>query len=126
MRTNLGLDARSAVAGAATASPRRTVTELQPAARPVKTANGREQKLGATARSFAILKHVANSHGAVDVLDIIASLKLPKATAYRLVDGFVSHGYLAREPGRKRLIVGPRLSNLAFEVLSASMRHDAP
>ena len=85
-----------------------------------------KQKLGATARSFAILDHVAASPKPVDVLDIIASLKLPKATAYRLVDWFVSHDYLSREPGRKRLIVGPKLTNLAFGVLSASMRNDAP
>ena len=83
-------------------------------------------KLGATARSFAILEHVASSPGPVDVLDIIASLKLPKATAYRLVDWFVGQGYLAREPGRKRLIIGPKLTNLAFGVLSASMRNDTP
>ena len=88
--------------------------------------NGREQKLGATARSFAILEHVANSRAPVDVLDIIASLKLPKATAYRLVDWFVTQGYLSREPGRRRLIVGPKLTNLAFGALSSSMRNDAP
>jgi DNA-binding IclR family transcriptional regulator len=82
--------------------------------------------LGATARSFAILNHVASAQGPVDVLDIIGSLKLPKATAYRLVDWFVTQGYLAREPGRRRLIVGPRLTNLAFGLLSASMRNDAP
>jgi DNA-binding IclR family transcriptional regulator len=99
------------------------VAELTPLA-PTKAA--RAQKLGATARSFAILDHVAASQGPVDVLDIIGSLKLPKATAYRLVDWFVSHGYLAREPGRKRLIVGPKLTKLAFGVLSASMRNDAP
>ena len=40
--------------------------------------------------------------------------------------GSSAHGYLSREPGRKRLIVGPRLTNLAFGVLSASMRNDAP
>lgn len=84
------------------------------------------QKLGATARSFAILDHVAASSAPVDVLDIIGSLKLPKATAYRLVDWFIGQGYLVREPGRKRLVVGPRLLNLAFGVLSASMRNDAP
>ena len=89
-------------------------------------AKRREHKLGATARSFAILDHVAASSKPVDVLDIIASLKLPKATAYRLVDWFVSQGYLSREPGRRRLVVGPRLTNLAFGVLSASMRNDAP
>jgi len=126
MRTNLGLDVRSADAGAATVSPRRSATELKPVARPAKSADGRERKLGATARSFAILEHVAGSRAPVDVLDIIASLKLPKATAYRLVDWFVTHGYLTREPGRRRLIVGPKLTNLAFGALSASMRNDTP
>jgi len=91
-----------------------------------KMAKMREHKLGATTRSFAILEHVASAPGPVDVLDIIGSLKLPKATAYRLVDWFVGQGYIAREPGRKRLVVGPRLTKLAFGVLSASMRNDAP
>jgi len=122
MRTNLGLDERAA--DTAPASPRRAVMELKP--RPPKPANVREQKLGATARSFAILEHVASARAPVDVLDIIASLKLPKATAYRLVDWFVTQGYLAREPGRRRLIVGPKLTNLAFGALSSSMRHDTP
>jgi len=119
MRSSLSLDAKTVEPGA----PR--VTALKPVG-PAKTAKSREHKLGATARSFAILDHVASSQNPVDVLDIISSLKLPKATAYRLVDWFVSHGYLAREPGRKRLIVGPRLTHLAFGVLSASMRNDAP
>lgn len=86
----------------------------------------REHRLGATARSFAILEHVANARAPVDVLDIIGSLKLPKATAYRLVDWFINQGYLAREPGRRRLIVGPRLTSLAFGALSSSMRNDTP
>ncbi len=86
----------------------------------------RVPKLGATARSFSILDHIAAAPGPVDVLDIIGSLKLPKATAYRLVEWFVSQGYLAREPARKRLMVGPKLTNLAFGVLVASMRDDAP
>jgi IclR family transcriptional regulator, acetate operon repressor len=122
MRTNLGLDERTT--GTAPAAPRRAVMELKP--RPPKSTNAREHKLGATARSFAILEHVASARTPVDVLDIIASLKLPKATAYRLVDWFVTQGYLAREPGRRRLIVGPKLTNLAFGALSSSMRHDVP
>ena len=119
MRTNLGLDERNA--DTKPASPRRNVTELKP--RLAKPGGAREQKLGATARSFAILEHVASSRTPVDVLDIIAAVKLPKATAYRLVDWFVTQGYLAREPGRRRLIVGPKLTNLAFGALSSSMRH---
>ncbi|HKA76879.1 MAG TPA: IclR family transcriptional regulator [Pseudolabrys sp.] len=124
MRTNLEIDARTA--GVASTGPRRNVAELKPPSRPPKPANAREHKLGATARSFAILEHVASSRTPVDVLDIIASVKLPKATAYRLVDWFVTQGYLSREPGRRRLIVGPKLTNLAFGALSSSMRHDAP
>ncbi len=123
MRTNLGLERTT---GTAPASPRRTVADLKPGQHGLKSANGREQKLGATARSFAILEHVASARTPVDVLDIIAALKLPKATAYRLVDWFVTQGYLSREPGRRRLIVGPKLANLAFGALSSSMRHDTP
>lgn len=124
MRTNLGLDERTT--GTPPASPRRTVADLKPGPNVLKAANAREQKLGATARSFAILEHVAGARTPVDVLDIIASLKLPKATAYRLVDWFVTQGYLSREPGRRRLIVGPKFTNLAFGALSSSMRHDTP
>jgi IclR family transcriptional regulator, acetate operon repressor len=123
MRTNLGLERTT---GAPPASARRTVADLKPGRHGLKSANGREQKLGATARSFAILEHVASARTPVDVLDIIAALKLPKATAYRLVDWFVTQGYLSREPGRRRLIVGPKLANLAFGALSSSMRHDTP
>jgi IclR family transcriptional regulator, acetate operon repressor len=124
MRSNLGLDERTA--GTPPASPRRTLADHEPGPHVLRSANAREQKLGATARSFAILEHVASARTPVDVLDIIASLKLPKATAYRLVDWFVTQGYLAREPGRRRLIVGPKLANLAFGALSSSMRHDTP
>ena len=76
----------------------------------------------ATARTFAILDLVARSHAAIEVADVIEELALPKATAYRLVDGLVSSGYLAREPVRKRLTVGSRLTGLAFGAMRASMR----
>lgn len=122
MRTNLGFDQRTS--GVAPAGQRRKVANFNP--HPLKLAKEREHKLGVTARSFAILEHVAGSRAPVDVLDIIASLKLPKATAYRLVDWFVTQGYLSREPARRRLIIGPKLTNLAFGALSSSMRHDTP
>jgi len=124
MRTNLGLDEIPATT--APAGPRRNVTTLKPKPHAAKTGDDREHKLGATARSFAILEHVAGSRTPVDVLDIISSVKLPKATAYRLVDWFISQGYLTREPGRRRLIVGPKLTKLAFGALSSSMRNDTP
>jgi IclR family transcriptional regulator, acetate operon repressor len=65
---------------------------------------------------------VAHSQAAVEVSNVIEALALPKATAYRLVDGLVSSGYLAREPLRKRLTVGSRLTDLAFGAMRASMR----
>src|SRR5271154_4824407 len=76
----------------------------------------------ATARTFAILDLVAQAPAAVEVTSLIETLALPKATAYRLVDGLVSSGYLAREPARKRLTVGSRLTSLAFGTMRASMR----
>jgi DNA-binding IclR family transcriptional regulator len=96
---------------------------------PHRAAAGRtspHQKLSATARSFAILEHVAASRTPVDVLDIIADLKLPKATAYRLVDWFLTQGYLSRVPGRRRLVIGSKLTKLALGALSASMHNTMP
>jgi IclR family acetate operon transcriptional repressor len=76
----------------------------------------------ATARTFAIIDLVAHSQAAVEVSSVIEALALPKATAYRLVDGLVSSGYLAREPVRKRLTVGSRLTDLALCTMRASTR----
>jgi len=117
MPNNVKLDARSAERGAAPAP----VSEARSSHRAAQA-----HKLGATARSLAILDHVAAAQGPVDMLDIIASLQLPKPTAYRLVDWFISQGYLAREPVRKRLIVGPKLTKIAFGALAGSMHNDAP
>lgn len=70
------------------------------------------------ARTFAIIDFVARSPAAVEVTSVIEELALPKATAYRLVDGLISAGFLAR----KRLTVGVKLTELAFGTLRASMR----
>lgn len=91
-------------------------------AREAPVRNEHEAISTATARTFAILDLVAHSPVAVEVASVIETLSLPKATAYRLVDGLVSSGYLAREPARKRLTVGSRLTDLAFCTMRASMR----
>ena len=83
-------------------------------------------KLAVTARSLAILDFVAASPKPVDMLDVIGTLRLPKATAYRQVEWFIKYGYLTREPDRRRLIVGPKLARLAVGALSASMRNAMP
>ncbi len=90
---------------------------------PLAAPNGADEAIStATARTFAILELVAHSPVAVDVGSVIEALGLPKATAYRLVDGLVGSGYLAREPVRNRLTVGSRLTDLAFGAMRASMR----
>lgn len=94
--------------------------------RDIRSEGDEAHKLGAAARYFSILECIAASTEPVDVLDLIATLGLPKATAYRLVDWLVLRGYLSREPGRKRLIVGTKLRSLALGALSSSMRNDAP
>jgi DNA-binding IclR family transcriptional regulator len=125
MRRSLGIEATTSKRRPApTINLRASASARSDDTRPVAYAP-REQKLRATARAFAILEHVATSPAPVDVLDIIAALKLPKATAYRLVDWFVLHGYLSRKPGQKRLMVGPKLTHLAFGALSSSMRDGA-
>jgi IclR family transcriptional regulator, acetate operon repressor len=126
MRSNVDLKVRRPDIRPGPTSVRQPVTPLANTVRPPPPPPSREPKLGATARSFAILEHVARARAPVDVLDIISTLKLPKATAYRLVDWFVTQGYISREPSRKRLIVGPRLTTLAFGALSSSMRNDTP
>ena len=96
---------------------------LQREAPHAAAADGEHEAIStATARTFAILDLVAHSAAAVEVASVIETLALPKATAYRLVDGLVSSGYLAREPVRKRLTVGARLTELAFGTMRASMR----
>jgi DNA-binding IclR family transcriptional regulator len=87
---------------------------------------GRQARLSATARTFAILEHVASAQKPVEVIDIIAALKLPKATAYRLVEWFLDRGYLSREAGRKRLVVGAKLADLSFRALASSMHNAGP
>jgi DNA-binding IclR family transcriptional regulator len=52
----------------------------------------------------------------------VEALNLPKPTAYRLVDWFVEMGFLAREPSRRKITVGPRLRNLAIESLRTTWR----
>lgn len=125
MSARSGGGARRARSSTPTESSRRTVAPVA-LGRSTAHAKGSAQRLGVTARSFAILEHVATARAPVDMLDIISALKLPKATAYRLVDWFVDRGYLAREPDRKRIIVGSRLSTLAFGALCSAMQNTMP
>jgi IclR family acetate operon transcriptional repressor len=73
------------------------------------------------ARSLALLEAVAAAPTPPTVADLIDKLALPRATVYRLVEWFLGEGFLVREPARKRLVVGHRLSALAFDALHAAV-----
>jgi IclR family transcriptional regulator, acetate operon repressor len=124
IKSGAGMGDNAAVLPAVAATPKGAGRLRETRPRTDKTERAPD-KLSATGRSFAILEHVALAQTPVDVVDIIGALNLPKATAYRLVDWFVTQGFLSREPSRKRLVVGPRFTRLAFGALVASMRDTA-
>jgi IclR family transcriptional regulator, acetate operon repressor len=74
----------------------------------------------ATARSLSILADVCSSESAVSAIELAAKLGLPKATVHRLMQLLERLGYLQREPGSKRFIVGARQSEMAIATLSNS------
>lgn len=81
----------------------------------------REAKTGILRRSFAVLEAVTTAPAPLGVGDLIERLDLPRATVYRLVEWFLNEGYLVREPVRKRLVIGNRLSDLACDALRAAL-----
>lgn len=80
-----------------------------------------DTKSGIATRCFSLLEAVGAASRPLAVADLIETLELPRATVYRLVDWLLSEGFLSREPARRRLVVGPRLTDLATGVLRASV-----
>jgi IclR family acetate operon transcriptional repressor len=91
-----------------------------PAASP-NAVEARNRKTGILERSFALLEAIAAAPAPPAVGDLIERLDLPRASVYRLVDWLLSEGLLAREPARKRLVIGNRLSELACDILRAAV-----
>lgn len=88
---------------------------------PRAAARPRDEKTGVLGRSFAVLEAIAAAPAPLGVGDLIERLDLPRATVYRLVDWFLNEGFLVREPVRKRLVIGNRLSDLACDALRAAV-----
>jgi DNA-binding IclR family transcriptional regulator len=78
---------------------------------------------GATERCFAILEFVARQGHPVSAVEVSEALVLPKPTAYRLIETLERSGFLSRQGSSKRITAGPRLTDLAFSVLRASVRY---
>ena len=78
---------------------------------------------GATERCFSILEFVASSAVPLTPVEISDALFLPKPTAYRLIDTLEKMGFLSRQGSSRRISSGPRLTDLAFNVLRSSVRY---
>lgn len=68
-------------------------------------------------RAFALLEHVAHAQGAVSLQEMTEAAALPKPTIYRMLNVLEQAGLIAREPDGRRVVAGPRLARLAFDVL---------
>jgi len=79
--------------------------------------------LGVFDRAFAVLEYVVRAGRPVAAADVAAHLGLPKPTVYRMIENFAAQGFLRRDFSSKRLAIGPRLADFAFEILHASIRY---
>lgn len=79
--------------------------------------------VGVFQRSFAVLEYVIRAGRPVAAMDIALHLDLPKPTVYRMLESFEAQGFLHRPFNAKRVAVGPRLTDLAFDILRASVQY---
>jgi IclR family acetate operon transcriptional repressor len=82
----------------------------------------------ATARALAILHAISATDSSVSAVELAPQLGLPKPTVHRLMQVLEYIGYLQREPGSKRFIIGPMQTEMALETLihspQRSIRHN--
>ena len=78
-------------------------------------------------RLIALLEQVAKADKALTLTDIIARVRQPKPTVYRMLQQLEAAGLLMRDPDGKRYAPGARLSRLAEDVVlnaqSRATRH---
>jgi IclR family transcriptional regulator, acetate operon repressor len=79
--------------------------------------------VGATDRSFAILEFIAASGRPLTASDISDALSLPKPSTYRLLESLERAGFVSRHGKQRRISTGPRLTDLAFNVLKSSLNY---
>jgi IclR family transcriptional regulator, acetate operon repressor len=78
-----------------------------------------EPEVSPTERAFHIIEMTAQ-FGRVSTADIVTALGIPKTTAHRLVSNLEEFGFLEHGIERGRYQVGPRLLELATNILAAS------
>ncbi|QTD93317.1 IclR family transcriptional regulator [Burkholderia anthina] len=78
-----------------------------------------EPEVSPTERAFHIIEMTAQL-GRVSTADVITALGIPKTTAHRLISNLEEFGFLEHGMERGRYQVGPRLLELATNILAAS------
>lgn len=81
-----------------------------------------EPEVSPTERAFHIIEMTAQ-HGRISTADIVTALSIPKTTAHRLIGNLEEFGFLEHGMERGRYQVGPRLLELATNILAASASH---
>jgi len=81
-----------------------------------------EPEVSPTERAFHVIEMIAQL-GRVSTSDIVTALGIPKTTAHRLVSNLEEFGFLEHGMERGRYQVGPRLLELATNILAASTSH---
>ena len=69
-------------------------------------------------RGLEIVEVVARSQGPVSVAELMAELGLPRPTAHRLISLLLDEGYLMRQIGSRKLVVGPRILRIGVNVMT--------
>ena len=81
-----------------------------------------EPEVSPTERAFHVIEMTAQL-GRVSTADIVTALGIPKTTAHRLVSNLEEFGFLEHGMERGRYQIGPRLLELATNILAASTSH---
>ena len=74
-------------------------------------------------KAFAVVEIILKENRPLALSELAELLKRPKQTVHRTVRQLEVAGFLAREPGRNRYGIGPRLSSVAGDVLEWCVRH---
>lgn len=77
-------------------------------------------------RLFAIMDCVIEQRAPISITEIGDRLSLPAPTVHRITKHLTERGYLKRSLGSKRLVPGPRLTELGVRAASASFASDRP
>ncbi|MCM5569995.1 IclR family transcriptional regulator [Burkholderiaceae bacterium FT117] len=76
-------------------------------------------------RAMRVLEAIAACHAPPQLAEICKAVDLPKPTVFRILSTLEHAGLVGREPGSKRYHCGPRMNQLAGEVLMTSPARSA-